>query len=179
MGPIVHQLSHDLESLCMILIHIMCFTFGPAGTPSSAKAKRVDNHRIAQWHHEHSLPVLQDLKSVDLHFLYKFPEDYVSEYWAPLAPFLQRLLLVVYPGIQMFELDSRQLVFEDFRSTLVDALKHTSTIPEVPHRYAALSQRRSLATQKRTRVESLAPYPNTRARTSISQIQRFQPETTD
>ena len=178
MGPIVHQLSHDLESLCMILIHIMCFTFGPVGTPTS-KGQHVENHRVAQWHHEHSLAVLQDLKSVDLHFLYKHPEDYVSEYWAPIAPFLSKLLLVVYPGIQTFDLDSRKLVFEDFRSTLVDALKYTNTIREEPRKYAALSQRRPTAAQKRTRVENLVSYPNTRARTSISQIQPFRPAATD
>lgn len=174
-GPIIHQLSHDIESLCMILIHIVCFTFGPVGA-HLCKPSSLREQRISQWHHEDNLSVLRDLKSMDLKYLCQYPEDFVSEYWAPIAPFLSRLLRVVYPGIKEVEMDSRKFVFEDFRSTLIDALNHLSMIPEAPHKYAALTRYKPSATiQKRPRIESLPSHPNTRPRTAISQIQPFRP----
>lgn len=159
----------------MILIHIVCFTRGPVGSPLCEFTKS-RAHRISQWHHENDLAVVQDLKAVDLNFLAAFPEDYVNNYWAPFSPFLTKLLHIVYPSMNVTNMDSRMLNFEEFRSTLVEALNHLSKIPEVPHKYAAFGPYKpSGGNQKRTRTESVVPHPNTRQRTRFSQVEAFQP----
>ncbi|KJA12963.1 hypothetical protein HYPSUDRAFT_60149, partial [Hypholoma sublateritium FD-334 SS-4] len=118
-----------------------------------------------------------DLKAVDLNFLAAFPEDYVNDYWAPFSPFLTKLLHIVYPTMTVTNMDSRMLNFEEFRSTLVEALTHLSKIPEVPHKYAAFGPYKPSGSgnQKRSRTESVAMHPNTRQRTRFSQVQAFQP----
>ncbi|KJA14393.1 hypothetical protein HYPSUDRAFT_208743 [Hypholoma sublateritium FD-334 SS-4] len=154
-GAIAHQLSHDIESLCMILIHIMYFTSGPVGAEVSKPSTSREQH-VSQWHHEDNFSVLRDLKSVDLKYLAQYPKDFVNEYWVPAAPFLSKLLRIVYPGIKEVDMDSRNLLFQRFRSILIDALQHISTIHEVPHKYAALTQYKPAgAPQKCPQIETL------------------------
>ncbi|KJA13031.1 hypothetical protein HYPSUDRAFT_209885 [Hypholoma sublateritium FD-334 SS-4] len=132
----------------------MCFTSGPVGA-EVGKPSTSQEQRVSQWHHEDNHSVLRDLKSMDLKYLAQYPEDFVNKYWVPAAPFLSRLLRIVYLGIKEVDMDSRNLLFQRFRSILVDALQHISTIHEVPHKYAALTQYKPAgAPQKRPRIES-------------------------
>ncbi|KJA22489.1 hypothetical protein HYPSUDRAFT_122095, partial [Hypholoma sublateritium FD-334 SS-4] len=89
-APLIHRLAHDLESLCMVLIHIVRFSCGPIGT-NKGKINR-KTYRVSQWHHESDMQALEDYKKMDLKEIAENPELYVNGYWAPIASFIGKLL---------------------------------------------------------------------------------------
>lgn len=136
---VVHRLSHDLESLCMVLIHIVRFSYGPIGTIKVAL--NPPTRRVSQWHHEDDLEVLEDNKKLDLKALVEKPGRFINGYWAPIIPHMQELIKLVYPGIVTNDMDSSALKYEDFRAVLVAACDHCSAVAntDVIYNYAAFN----------------------------------------
>lgn len=146
--PLVRKLAHDLESVFLVLLHIASFTCGPAGT-SVGKVKI--SHRVAQWHHEPNIDILIDKKSIDIFYIHKSPDDRLTDYWLPIAPFIKELIAVVYPGVPQCSMKN-EATFERFRDVLTRALNHCRTLQETPSNYAAI--RPSVTSRKRPRNES-------------------------
>lgn len=163
--PIIHRLSHDLESLCMVLIHIVRFSYGPIGTTHGAENSAT--FRVSQWHQESNVEALEDQKKMDLKAIVEKPERYINGYWAPIIPYIQQLLYLVYPGIITNNMDSTSLTHKAFKDVLIAARDHCSTTPDVSYNYAAYNLS-GTSGQKRPRPEDpddiQAEYPNTRPR---------------
>ncbi|KJA18090.1 hypothetical protein HYPSUDRAFT_45677 [Hypholoma sublateritium FD-334 SS-4] len=150
--PCVRELRHDLESVFLVLLHLARFTCGPPGT-SVGEVKI--SHRIAQWHHESNIAILQDKKLIDLINIYRSPAEYLTDYWAPIAPYIQELIEVVYGArnlVNIIDVKS-QATCEAFKAVLSQALEHCQTLSETPASYPPVQQR-PVARQKRARPES-------------------------
>lgn len=149
--PVEHRLSHDLESLCMVLIHIVRFTCGPAGTSVGAIKT---SHRVSQWHHEENVTFLKDAKKLDLKEIFDNPGDYISDYWAPITPYISSLLNTVYPGLETLDMNSRELDSGAFKSILINARNHCATLSEPAANYAAFNPPAVPSARKRSRSTS-------------------------
>lgn len=97
---------------------------------------KIDTHCVSQWHHERNINVLKDNKEFDLREIWKNPIDYIKTYWEPVAPYIKRLLNVVYPGIVNVEMDSTQLTSKAFRAVLVEAHDYCAMLSETAPNYA-------------------------------------------
>lgn len=148
--PIIHEIKHDLESVFFVLLHIACFTCGPTGTSTSGVKLF---YRVAQWHHATGIDKMKDMKMVDIDHLNTFPLQRITEYWAPIAPYIQELIDVIYSGTPSFR-SGNNATFEAFRGVLVKALDHCRTLKEDPLKYAAF--RPLVTAKKRTRTKSAA-----------------------
>lgn len=146
-----HRLSHDLESLCLVLIHIIRFTSGPTGI--SVGNTIPEPHRVAQWHHEANIAILQDAKKMDLKMISDKPEAFITDYWAPIAPYITKLLNVIYPGLASLDMDSSAVTGEAFKSVLIEARDHCAKLSEMIPNYAAITE--NSLPQKRPRPKSL------------------------
>lgn len=145
--PVEHRLEHDLESVCLVLLHIARFTCGPAGNPIGEVKK---SYCISQWHHEHVIELMKRDKKVDVFEIRKNPAAFISDYWTPIAPFITKLLDVVYPGSDRFEMTPGRATCKTFREVLVAARNHCKGEPENAPNYAAF-----LPSRKRSRTKSL------------------------
>ncbi|KAF9473244.1 hypothetical protein BDN70DRAFT_789678, partial [Pholiota conissans] len=87
--PVAHRLIHDIESICYILLHLVRFTTGPAGT---GDGKIANSHRVAVWHHEHNTEIIKDLKNGDIVAIIEEPNQYITNYWAPITSHVIKLL---------------------------------------------------------------------------------------
>lgn len=170
LGHVVHRLSHDLESLCMVLIHIVCFSYGPIGTRHAPPM--ASSHRISQWHHEDELEVLEDNKKLDLKAFAETPELFVNGYWAPIIPFMQQLVNLVYPGITTNNMDSSALTYEAFRAVLVAAYNHCAAVAQETdfvYNYAAFhTSYGSTGLKRRRPAEDEGQHRNVRQRAAIT-----------
>lgn len=135
--PVEHRLSHDLESLCMVLLHIVRFMSGPVS--ASVTKPLFESNRVLQWHAEVNINILRDLKRVDLQEMAKRPEVYITKYWAPIAPYITKLLKTIYPRVVELKLDSSTLTKEAFKSVLVKACDHCVKLSKIIPNYAAIS----------------------------------------
>ena len=135
--PVIHRLAHDLELLCMVLIHIVQFLRGPISTNKGEVNQKT--YCVSQWHHESDMQALEDYKKLDLKEIAENLQLYVNGHWAPIAPFISKLLYLVYPGIATNNMDSTSLKHQEFRDVLVAALKHCYTLKEVPYNYCAFN----------------------------------------
>ena len=135
--PVIHRLAHDLESLCMVLIHIVRFLRGPIGTNKGQVNQKT--YRVSQWHHESDMHALEDYKKLDLKEIAEHPELYVNSYWEPIAPFISKLIYLVYPGIATNDMYSTSLKHQEFKNLLIAARNHCSTLGEVPYNYCAFN----------------------------------------
>ncbi|KAF9482353.1 hypothetical protein BDN70DRAFT_801610 [Pholiota conissans] len=140
---IMHQLKHDLESVFLVLLNIVRLTWGPGATGDECKVK--PHFRISQWHHERSVERLKDLKEMDVRHVCKDPMPYLTDYWAPIAPFMQRFHDVFYPVARVTE---SQAVYDAFKAVLIDAQNFCKTILEFVPNYAAFWNLDSLRKQK-------------------------------
>lgn len=146
-SPVEHRLEHDLESLCLVFLHIARFTCGPIGNPIG---ELKNSYCISKWHHEHVAEVMKSLKKVDLFELRKKPEAYVSDYWAPIASYITDLLDIIYPGSD-FEMKTGTDTCKQFKAVLIAARDHCNILGETPTNYAAFTP-----TRKRPRTKSSA-----------------------
>lgn len=135
--PVIHRLAHDLESLCLVLIHIVRFSRGPIGINKGQVNQKT--YRVSQWHHESDMQALEDYKKLDLKEIAEHPEVYVNSYWAPIAPFISQLIYLVYPGITTNDMDSTSLKHQEFKDVLIAARNYCSTLKEVPYNYCAFN----------------------------------------
>lgn len=148
--PVIHRLSHDLESLCMILIHIVRFSYGPIGTINGTPNEQTN--RISQWHHESDIETLEDNKKMDLKAIAENPERYINGYWAPIVPYIQKLLYLVYPSIATNNMDSTALMHQEFKNVLISARDYCCKIPDFSYNYAAFNVSGSIG-RKRPRED--------------------------
>lgn len=151
--PMEHRLAHDLESVCLVLLHIVRFTCGPAGAIGNIKS----SYRISQWHYEHNIEIMKDQKIMDVQSISKAPTAYITEYWAPIAPFITKLIDVVYPQFKDPQ-NKKEVTYEAFKDILIEARQQCMSLRENPHKYAAFKPPRSAPNQlkKRSRPKSLA-----------------------
>lgn len=149
--PAVRELRHDLESVFFVLLHLARFTCGPPG--ASVGEVKV-SHRIAQWHQEPNISIMQDMKQIDLTYIQRSAAEYLTDYWVPIAPYIQELVKVVY-GNSLFADPKSQATCEAFKAVLARALKHCRSLSETPVRYPVV-QRHPVArpNRKRARPES-------------------------
>ncbi len=61
-----HRMDHDIESLLHVFLHIVRFTPGPQGDPSTDIKVTINEIRISQWHHECLVANIPQLKSLDI-----------------------------------------------------------------------------------------------------------------
>ena len=129
----VRELRHDLESVILVLLHLVRFTCGP---PSASVGEVKVSHRIAQWHHEFDIDVLKDKKQIDILNVHESPAEYLTEYWAPIAPYIRELIEVVYGTGDLLAREVKsQATCETFKAVLVRALEHCQTLSETPVSY--------------------------------------------
>lgn len=133
---IEHRLSHDLESLFLVLLHIVGFLADP-GTINNVETS---SFRVSRWHFEQFPAILKEYKENDLRAIYQEPESFLSQYWCPLAPYLQRLFRVVYSNIDTAfnMMDTTSLTSHAFISILTEARNEFAKYGEKESSYAKL-----------------------------------------
>ncbi|KIJ90160.1 hypothetical protein K443DRAFT_47013, partial [Laccaria amethystina LaAM-08-1] len=87
--PLEHRLEHDLESMLLVILHIVRFTCGPTANPS-AEVKQDFN--IAIWHYEHTPHLIKGYKRLDIHNMCIEPERFITNYWNPIASQITMLI---------------------------------------------------------------------------------------
>ncbi len=161
--PVIHHLAHDLESLCMVLIHIVRFSHGPIGTNKGQVNQKT--YQVFQWHHKSDIQALEDYKKLDLKEIAENPELYFNSYWAPIVQFISQLIHFVFPGIATNNMDSTSLKHQDFRNVLVAARNHCASLNEIPYNYCTFNCYRETGLKHgrpEDSVEVQSDHPNTR-----------------
>lgn len=177
-GEVRHQLSHDLESLFLVFLHVVRFLSAPKGD-NTHDNNRVQTHQISRWHHEASPTIMFTDKKSDLRDIFIDPKSYITDYWLPIAPYLKELFEAVYPDIgALFTAQGSSVTTSQFVAILTKARKHCENLHEQPINYAAISASPSTANRKR---RSTDPNPgrkakrSRKARATTSKLPRSQP----
>lgn len=71
---------------------------------------------MVAWHHEPILGILQQLKLLDLAVLWACPENVVTEYWSPAAPFITELINLVYPQVSTLQIKNGHPLVQSIHS---------------------------------------------------------------
>lgn len=130
---VVHRLSHDLESLFLVLLHILGFWAEPGVTNNV----ETTSYRVSRWHTEANPKILLEDKTNDLRSIYEDPDSFVTGYWRPISPYLKKLFKVVYPNIENVHIsDTSSLSAPAFISVLSAALDFCKTLNEKESAYA-------------------------------------------
>lgn len=135
-APFEHRIDHDIESLLLVLMHIVRFTPGPVGNPKHDILIQPPEFRISQWHHETFVAQIPHLKTSDLMRL-RDCEDLqavLPTYWRPIASIIVNLIDIVYP-VPILPLRTGTNLFKAFRQELVNALELCQQLEETPHKY--------------------------------------------
>ena len=129
----VRELRHELESVFLVLLNLARFTCGPPGA-SVGEVKL--SHRIAIWHHEYHIDIMREHKQTDIWNVHESPTEFLTEYWAPIAPYVRELIEVVYGTSYQLARDMKsQATCETFKAVLLRALEHCQTLSETPVSY--------------------------------------------
>lgn len=137
-AAVKHKLSHDLESLFLVFLHIMRFLSSPRGDIEADNDGEL-KHQISRWHHEPSPNILFSDKRADLLDIFINPEGYITEYWRPVAPYLKELFTAVYPDISFIHQDySSPITPSKFISILTGARDHCALLLENKINYAEI-----------------------------------------
>lgn len=131
-----HRMDHDIESLLHVFLHIVRFTPGPQGDPSTDIKVTINEIRISQWHHECLVANIPQLKSLDILRLRNIRqmESVLPAYWRPLAPNIIRLIDIVYPQATIPMCTGKNIATL-FKQELMEALDKCHKLEETPHRY--------------------------------------------
>ncbi len=76
---VVHRLSHDLESLFLVLLHILGFWAEPGVTNNV----ETTSYRVSRWHTEANPKILLEDKTNDLRSIYEDPGFICDRLLAP------------------------------------------------------------------------------------------------
>lgn len=135
-SKVQHQLTHDLESLFLVFLHVIRFLSAPS-RDIAGDNNRKKTHQIARWHHEPDVEIMFTDKKSDLRDLYIKPELYITEYWRPIAPYLKRLFEAMYPDIQaLYTTYTSSITVDQFVSILTEARDHCDKLSEKGINYA-------------------------------------------
>lgn len=134
----VHRIDHDLESLFLVFLHIVRFTYGPSATEEDKICSASSQLFISQWHHETLTSNLPFLKRGDIDHILRetMPEKLVVKYWAPVAPFLKRFIDIIYTKGGVLPATSHGIAAR-FRETLVAVLDVCRDLEEKIPNYGA------------------------------------------
>lgn len=133
--PVVHWLLHDLESLFLVLLHILGFW----AEPGVVNNVETTSYRMSCWHTEANPKILLEDKANDLYSIFEDPDSFVTGYWCPITPYLKQLFKVVYPNIKNVHIsDTTLLSASAFISVLSAALDFCKTLNEKESGYAKL-----------------------------------------
>ena len=151
--PVEHRLEHDLESVLLVILHILRFTRGPTANPVDEGKPRCFN--IAIWHHEPAVELIKRHKICDITDWRKNPEAFNTNYWKPIAPFLPKLIDIIYPqdvGV------TGPATCRSFNEVLTAARDYCKTLQEVTSNYAAfVTKKRKGSAQDRGKAKQLRP----------------------
>lgn len=131
--PITHRLSHDLESLFPVLLHIVGFW----AEPGVVNNVETTSYRVSRWHTEPNPKILLENKTNDLCSIFEDPGTFVTGYWRPIVPYLKQLFKVVYPNIENVNIsDTTSLSASAFIAVLSAALDSCNKLNETESGYA-------------------------------------------
>lgn len=173
-SPFQHRVDHDLESLFLVLLHIVRFTSGPAGDPKKDIISNKLEVRISQWHHEQLEPEIPHTKSSDLLRLRsaKDIKSVLPKYWSPFTANIANLSKIVYPQ-KTIPLRTGVDIFTVFRQELVNFLEACKEIEEVPHSYGVTMPFQSASplkkrSAKRAQVDSESSVISKRQKVAVT-----------
>jgi hypothetical protein len=158
--PLEHRLEHDLESMLLVILHIVRFTCGPTANPS-AEVKQDFN--IAIWHYEHTPHLIKGYKRLDIHNMCIEPERFITNYWNPIASQITMLINLIYPGglhKKQHEMLTGPATCKSFKEILVAARDVCEGLQEQTPNYAGFitKKRKSRAPDReKTKQSRLMP----------------------
>jgi hypothetical protein len=133
----IHTPSDDLESLLYIMLGICHFTDGPCGQVREASKDTNKVLPICGWYEvAESRHWLGRKKCITLESFKDDIEPNLSAYWAPFAPYLQRLIRATFGDVVPYHASRNKATHAEYKSILQDA--HKDLPPENPSPYARI-----------------------------------------
>ena len=151
--PVEHRLEHDLKSVVLVILHILRFTWEPTANP--VDEGKPCCFKLAIGHHEPAVELIKQHKICDITQWRKNPEAFITNYWKPIAPFLPKLIDIIYPqGVGVTGPATCRL----FNEVLTAARDYCKTLQEVTSNYAAfVTKKRKGSTRDRGKAKQVRP----------------------